>query len=130
MQKHLSPREWLHEPRALAPYTAQIREYLEGNRTSFSLALDLEGTPFQMRVWQALQEIPYGTLRSYAEIAATIGRPTASRAVGRAIGSNPIPLVIPCHRVIGKDGTLTGYRGGLPMKVALLKHEGIACGLQ
>jgi len=101
----------------------QLREYFAGDRTSFDLALDLEGTRFQRKAWLALAEIPYGETRSYAEQAARLGRPHAVRAVGHANGRNPLPIVLPCHRVIGSDGSLTGFGGGLHVKRALLDLE-------
>jgi len=102
---------------------AQIDEYLAGARTQFSLPLALHGTEFQQEVWQALQTIPYGETRSYKDIAAAIGRPKALRAVGMANNRNPIAIIVPCHRVIGRDGSLTGYGGGLPLKQRLLELE-------
>ncbi len=119
-----------------APFGAalqQLRSYFAGELTRFDLALRPEGTSFQMEVWRALLEIPYGTTVSYAEIARRIGRPQAIRAVGAANGRNPISIVIPCHRVIGSDGRLTGYGGGLPVKERLLALErgrGVAPGKQ
>lgn len=101
----------------------QIGEYFAGGRQSFDLPLDPRGTPFQMDVWQALREIPCGEMRSYAEIARAIGRPSACRAVGMANHRNPIPIVIPCHRVVGSDGSLVGYGGGLRIKRLLLALE-------
>jgi O-6-methylguanine DNA methyltransferase len=101
----------------------QLEEYLAGKRTSFDLAMDLRGTPFQLEVWSALREIPYGETRSYAEIAREVGRPAALRAVGTANGSNPLAIVVPCHRVIASDGSLGGYGGGLPLKARLLAME-------
>ena len=101
----------------------QLREYFAGRRTQFDLPLEPEGTAFQRSVWRRLQEIPYGKTISYGELARRIGNPKASRAVGMANGANPIPIVIPCHRVIGADGTLTGFGGGLPIKRALLALE-------
>lgn len=101
----------------------QLRDYLRGARQTFSLSLDLRGTPFQVAVWRAVQEIPYGALDTYAEIARAVGHPTATRAVGQAVGANPLALVIPCHRVVGSSGSLTGYRGGLPLKERLLALE-------
>ena len=101
----------------------QLREYFAGKRTEFDLPLEPEGTAFQRRVWRRLQEIPYGETISYGELAKRIGNPKASRAVGAANGKNPIPIVIPCHRVIGANGTLTGFGGGLPIKEALLGLE-------
>jgi methylated-DNA-[protein]-cysteine S-methyltransferase len=102
---------------------AQIKEYFEGKRKQFKLPLVMHGTEFQMAVWQALQNIPYGETRSYKEIAANIGRPKAVRAVGMANNRNPISIIVPCHRVIGADGGLTGYGGGLPLKQYLLELE-------
>ncbi len=108
----------------LAQAAAQIAEYWSGERTSFDLPLDLRGTEFQVAAWRALGEIPYGRTRSYGEQAALIGRPKAVRAVGQANGRNPVPIVLPCHRVIGADGSLTGFGGGLDTKTLLLRHEG------
>jgi O-6-methylguanine DNA methyltransferase len=102
---------------------AQVTEYLEGKRERFELALDLRGTRFQLAVWGALAEIPCGELRSYAEIAREIGRPLAVRAVGNAAGSNPVPLVVPCHRVVAARGRLGGYAGGTAIKARLLALE-------
>jgi O-6-methylguanine DNA methyltransferase len=101
----------------------QLQEYLTGKRTSFDLALDLRGTPFQLEVWSALREIPYGETRSYAEIAREVGRPLALRAVGAANGANPLAIVVPCHRVIASGGRLGGYAGGLALKAKLLAME-------
>ncbi len=101
----------------------QLRAYFAGRLFVFDLPLDLAGTPFQKRVWEALTTIPYGEVRSYAAVAAAISAPTAVRAVGAANGRNPIPIVIPCHRVIGSSGKLVGYGGGLPMKQLLLRLE-------
>ena len=101
----------------------QLREYFAGQRREFSLPLAPQGTAFQQQVWQALQRIPHGHTWSYAELARHIGRPKAMRAVGAANGRNPIPILIPCHRVIGADGSLVGFGGGLPTKVALLRLE-------
>src|SRR5205823_2613650 len=95
---------------------SQLTEYFEGRRRIFELSLAPQGTPFQQRVWRALLDIPYGETISYGELASRIGQPNASRAVGLANGSNPLPIVIPCHRVIGANGKLTGYGGGLPIK--------------
>jgi methylated-DNA-[protein]-cysteine S-methyltransferase len=102
---------------------AQIEEYLAGKRKQFTIPTALHGTEFQMAVWRALQNIPYGETRSYKEIAAFIGRPKALRAVGMANNRNPISIIVPCHRVIGSDGSLTGYGGGLPLKQRLLELE-------
>lgn len=102
---------------------AQLERYFAGELRQFSLPLAPAGTPFQQAVWRALEEIPYGETRSYGEIASQVGRPKASRAVGAANHRNPIPIVIPCHRVIGAGGTLTGYGGGLDRKRLLLDLE-------
>lgn len=106
-------------------YRSQLVEYLEGRRRAFDLPLELHGSEFQKDVWRTVEQVPYGYTASYGEIASLVGRPKASRAVGAANGSNPIPIVIPCHRVIGSDGSLTGYGGGLPLKRRLLALEGI-----
>ena len=103
----------------------QVSAFLAGTRRSFDLGLAPAGTAFQRRVWRALQEIPYGTTISYGTVAARIDQPRAAQAVGRANGANPIPIVIPCHRVIGADGSLTGYGGGLAVKEKLLQLEGV-----
>jgi O-6-methylguanine DNA methyltransferase len=102
----------------------QLEAYFRGELREFQLPLDFEGTDFQKRVWRQLQTIPYGQTRSYSEIAQAIGRPRAVRAVGAANGANPIAIVVPCHRVIGANGTLVGYGGGLPLKKRLLELEG------
>lgn len=115
----------MQEPAKVAPYKLQLLEYLDGKRKEFTFTLDFRGTPFQNSVWQALFNIPYGEMRSYAEIAESVGNPKAVRAVGTANGMNPIPIVVPCHRVIGKNNTLTGFRGGLQMKEELLHLEGV-----
>ena len=115
---------WTESTRgSVAVAMKQLREYFAGKRTDFALPLVPEGTPFQRSVWKALQEIPYGKTISYGELARWVGNPKASRAVGAANGQNPIPIVIPCHRVIGANGTLTGFGGGLPIKKALLELE-------
>ena len=103
----------------------ELGEYFAGARTSFDLPLAPRGTEFQQAVWRALRTIPFGETRSYADIARALGQPTATRAVGAANGKNPIAIVVPCHRVIGADGSLTGYAGGLPTKAWLLRHEGL-----
>ena len=102
----------------------QLSEYFDGSRTGFDVPLDLRGTAFQEAAWRALGDIPYGSTRSYGEQAALIGRPKAVRAVGQANGRNPVPIVLPCHRVIGANGSLTGFGGGLDLKTQLLNHEG------
>ena len=108
----------------LREVATQLQEYFTGKRREFRLALDMHGTEFQKRVWRRLETIPYGETRSYAQIAAVIGEPKAVRAVGAANGANPIPIVVPCHRVIGSSGKLTGYGGGLELKKKLLELEG------
>jgi methylated-DNA-[protein]-cysteine S-methyltransferase len=109
--------------RILTETIHQLRAYFSGDLESFSLPLAPEGTPFQLEVWRRLCDIPFGETMSYGELARLIQRPRASRAVGLANGSNPIPVVIPCHRVIGSNGKLTGYGGGLPIKEKLLALE-------
>jgi O-6-methylguanine DNA methyltransferase len=122
LQFHRVPRSY---PPSLASAVSSLRAFAEGDPRWKLPALDLEGTPFQMSVWKQLCAIPYGKTVSYGKLAASIGKPKAARAVGGAVGSNPVPLLIPCHRVIGEDGSLTGFGLGLPMKKALLSHEGI-----
>ncbi len=104
----------------------QVKEYMEGRRRSFSLTLDLRGTAFQRRVWQALLQIPYGSVVSYKEVALRIDNPKAVRAVGQANNRNPVAIIVPCHRVVGSDGSLVGYGGGLDLKKRLLRLEGMA----
>lgn len=106
----------------------QLGEYFAGRRRSFDLPLAPQGTPFQREVWHALTAIPYGKTASYGQLAARIGRPSASRAVGAANGRNPLPIVLPCHRVIGASGALAGFGGGLPVKQFLLELEGAVRG--
>lgn len=101
----------------------QLEEYWAGKRREFDLPLDLEGTAFQLRVWRALASVPFGETRRYADVARAIGAPRAMRAVGHAVGRNPVWIVIPCHRIIGSDGGLHGYAGGLDRKRRLLEHE-------
>jgi methylated-DNA-[protein]-cysteine S-methyltransferase len=114
---------WIPDAGALAEVIAQLRSYFAGERREFSLPLRTQGTPFQEGVWAALRAIPFGTTVSYGELARRIGRPSAARAVGAANGANPLPIVIPCHRVIGADRSLTGFGGGLATKRFLLAHE-------
>jgi methylated-DNA-[protein]-cysteine S-methyltransferase len=109
----------------LAAAAVQLEQYFAGVRRDFDLPLSLAGTPFQREVWHALTEIPYGETVSYGELARRIGNPRGSRAVGRANNRNPVSIVVPCHRVIGADGSLTGYGGGLERKRWLLAHEGM-----
>lgn len=106
-----------------AHVVAQLREYFAGTRRQFDLEVAMRGTPFQLAAWRALQQIPFGATASYQQQAERIGNKLAMRAVGAANGSNPIPIVVPCHRVIGKDGSLTGFGGGLDTKRWLLAHE-------
>ena len=101
----------------------QLSEYFQGKRTRFELPLDVEGTPFQKSVWNELLRIPYGETRSYGDIAKALGKPAAARAVGMANHNNPVAIVIPCHRVVGQNGSLTGYAGGLHLKQQLLSIE-------
>jgi methylated-DNA-[protein]-cysteine S-methyltransferase len=121
------PGQWLQQEEPFRLAITQLREYFAGTRRRFELALAPRGTPFQLSVWQLLRAIPYGQTVTYGEIARRLGRPEAARAVGLANGANPLPIVVPCHRVIGADGALTGFGGGLPIKRALLHLEGAAC---
>ena len=114
---------WKEDRAPLKETTRQLQAYFAGELTNFDLQLAPEGTPFQLAVWHRLCDIPYGKTISYGQLASRIGNPKASRAVGLANGSNPIPIVIPCHRVIGSNGKLTGYGGGLPIKEKLLALE-------
>ena len=114
---------WQQDGEALAPYLAEFDAYFTGRLQRFTLPLAAHGTAFQQAVWQALRDIPYGETRSYSEIARAIGKPSASRAVGAANGRNPLSIIVPCHRVIGQNGSLTGYAGGLPIKQQLLALE-------
>jgi O-6-methylguanine DNA methyltransferase len=116
-------------PGGLDAAWAQLEAYFEGRLTRFELPLAPRGTPFQQRVWQELQHIPFGETRSYGGLAKRLGNPLLTRAVGTANGANPISIIIPCHRVIGADGSLTGYAGGLDLKRALLALEGGRVGL-
>ena len=127
-QKHDRPRQpdWRRadDDPLLASARAQLNEYFEGRRASFDLPLAPRGTPFQRAVWQALLAVPFGATSTYGAIAAAVRRPKAVRAVGAAIGANPIGIVVPCHRIVGRDGSLTGYAGGLDRKAKLLALEG------
>lgn len=118
------PAEALDDLEPFVPVTAQLGEYFSGSRTTFEVALAPQGTPFQRRVWSALLEIPYGVTESYGELARRLGDANLTRAVGLANGRNPISIIVPCHRVVGADGSLTGYGGGLERKRWLLVHEG------
>jgi methylated-DNA-[protein]-cysteine S-methyltransferase len=128
-QRHRPPGEVFGEPaedpdgQPFAAASRQLREYFDGERTEFDLELALDGTAFQRRVWTALRDIPYGRTVSYGQLADRLGQPSASRAVGLANGKNPIGIIVPCHRVVGADGSLTGYGGGIERKRFLLAHE-------
>jgi len=124
------PDDWQRDDAAIADVAAQLHAYFRGERETFDLPLAPHGTEFQQLVWSALQRIPYGETRSYADIAREIGRPTAVRAVGAANGANPIPIVIPCHRVVGSNGSLTGFGGGIETKRWFLAHEARVAGLR
>lgn len=115
---------WCHDQRATQPYVSELEEYFAGKRCEFTFALDLRGTAFQMRCWNQLLSIPYGETRSYAELARAADCAKGFRAVGQANHHNPIPIVVPCHRVLASDGTLAGYGGGLDIKRKLLQLEG------
>jgi methylated-DNA-[protein]-cysteine S-methyltransferase len=119
------PSNAVVDPTAAAAAANQLEEYFAGKRGIFDFKFQPAGTGFQQEVWKELLNIPFGTTVSYADVARKIGRPAAARAVGAANGSNPIPIVIPCHRVIGSNGTLTGYGGGLDIKRKLLEQEGV-----
>ena len=110
---------------ALKRLREQLETYAAGGRKAFDIPFHLHGSPFEHRVWAALQRIPFGETRSYRQLAADLGDPKLSRAVGRANGANPVSILVPCHRVIGANGTLTGYAGGLAMKERLLRLEGV-----
>ena len=115
--------DWIESRRTFDEAIRQLEAYFSGERREFDLPLLPQGTPFQLRVWAQLREIPYGETISYGELATRLGNPKASRAVGMANGRNPLPIVVPCHRVIGSSGKLTGFGGGLPTKAALLGLE-------
>jgi methylated-DNA-[protein]-cysteine S-methyltransferase len=119
------PGTWQADDRPFADCIRQLNEYFAGDRTEFDLTLRLDGTKFQRRVWQELTRIPHGETISYAQLASRVGQPGAFRAVGSANGKNPISIIVPCHRVIGSNGQLAGYGGGLTNKVELLRLEGL-----
>lgn len=127
------PNEWPQERRygygvneeLLEPYLKKFASYWAGRLKEWDIPLDMRGTPFQKAVWTALLDIPFGSVTTYGDIARRIGRPTAVRAVAAAVGKNPLAIVVPCHRVIGANGTLTGYSGGLRLKQRLLQLEGV-----
>ena len=117
--------KWRRDHAALAEAAGQLAAYFDGELRQFDLSLSLHGTPFQQRVWRALCEVPMGQTRTYAELAQRIGAPRAVRAVGAAVGRNPISIIVPCHRIVGSDGGLRGFAGGLARKRWLLEHEGV-----
>nr|WP_106779747.1 methylated-DNA--[protein]-cysteine S-methyltransferase [Lysinibacillus timonensis] len=125
IKKHNPHAMLVENEEKLIPSIDELKEYFDGKRKDFSSSFDLLGTPFQVNVWNTLFQIPFGKTKCYSDIANEINNPKAVRAVGTAIGSNPIAIIIPCHRVLGKNGTLTGYSGGLPVKERLLQLEGI-----
>jgi len=116
-------KDWIHKQDLFLEATGQLRAYFNGERTHFDLKLNMKGTDFQKKVWQQLVKIPYGETISYGELAKRIGNPKASRAVGMANGKNPISIIVPCHRVIGKNGSLTGFGGGIAVKEHLIEME-------
>ena len=119
------PEDWVADSEFLEEAVVELREYFAGMRRRFEIKLKLRGSEFQQQVWHELSRIPYGLTRSYGEIAERIGRPGAARAVGLACGRNPLPVVIPCHRVIGANGKMTGFSSGLDIKRMLLGLEGV-----
>lgn len=120
--------ELVEDARAFADLRGQLAEYFTGTRRRFEVPLDLRGSDFQLSVWRRLKTIPYGQLRSYKQIAEQIGQPGAARAVGQAAGQNPLPILVPCHRVVAADGDLTGFAGGMFLKAQLLRLEGHTLG--
>ncbi len=124
-KSHFKTTQWEQNEQIILPYATQFSEYLHGERTQFTIPIDYIGTEFQKSIWDALLEIPFGATCSYSDIAESIQRPQAVRAVGTAIGANPVLIAVPCHRVIGKNSTLTGFRSGLEMKARLLQLEGL-----
>jgi methylated-DNA-[protein]-cysteine S-methyltransferase len=121
--------EWQRDDEAFDDVRRELDEYFAGTRLDFTVPLSPRGSAFQKQVWQALSEIPYGETTSYGKVAVSVGHPDGARAVGVANGQNPIPIIVPCHRVIGADGSLTGYGGGLDAKRWLLDHEAKHAGL-
>lgn len=121
--KQLPTFTLLEDELVMKPYVSELTDYFEGKRSSFTLPMKLYGTVFQQAVWKALEEFPYGQIVTYTDLARKLGKEKAVRAVGTAIGANPVLILIPCHRVIGKNGKLAGYRGGLTMKEKLLQLE-------
>lgn len=123
IEKRIPDHELFEDQNELEPYQAQLLEYFAQKRTKFSLPLDLRGTEFQLTVWEELMNVGFGRNATYTELAEKIQRPDAIRAVGTAVGANPILIIVPCHRILGKNGELRGYRGGLEMKKQLLELE-------
>lgn len=119
------PEDWQRDDSVAADAIQQLQEYFAGQRKTFDLALDMQGTDFQEEVWAALQTVPFGSTCTYGDLAKQIGRPKAVRALGAANGRNPVPIIVPCHRVIGANGKLTGYFGGEGIKAELLALEGV-----
>lgn len=117
------PPDWVEDAGAFDEPLRQLAEYFDGTRTTFDVRIELHGSPFQRQVWEALLEVPYGGTASYGDIARRVGRPTAARAVGAANGRNPVSIIVPCHRVVGAGGALTGYGWGTERKAWLLDHE-------
>lgn len=117
--------DWQEDESVFSDVFSQLEEYYAGKRHTFDLQFAAHGTPFQMSVWKELEKIPYGVSSTYQQIATAVGKPNAVRAVGTAIGSNPISIIIPCHRVLTSNGQLGGYAGGLPAKLSLLQTEGL-----
>ncbi len=124
LSQHVGSLEPYEDSELMVTAASQLGEYFSGARRRFDLPLDVRGTVFQRAVWSQVSRIPYGTTASYGDIAQLVGKPKASRAVGSAVGANPLPIVIPCHRVIGSEGSLVGFGAGLDVKVALLELEG------
>jgi len=123
-----APPEIHEDPGAFTDVRDQLAEYFTGQREEFTVALDPRGTPFQLKVWNALLRIPYGRLRTYGQLARAIRQPNATRAVGQAAGHNPLPILVPCHRLVGKGGSLVGFAGGITTKARLLRLEGHTLG--
>ncbi|MEM2127924.1 MAG: methylated-DNA--[protein]-cysteine S-methyltransferase [Candidatus Bathyarchaeia archaeon] len=123
--RKITPSKPIRDAMKFTKIEGRLEEYFRGNKVIFDIPLDLRGTEFQRDVWRAIYKIPYGRLSSYGRIAEEIGRPRAVRAVGNAVGANPLPIVIPCHRIIRADGGLGGYGGGIDLKLYLLSIEGI-----
>jgi methylated-DNA-[protein]-cysteine S-methyltransferase len=123
VEKRFKDVQFVQDQHFFEPYTAELMDYLQGKRMEFKAPFDLHGTPFQKEVWEALSQVSYGETKTYSDIAQDINKPASVRAVAAAIGANPLLISIPCHRVIGKNGKLTGYRGGLDMKTKLLELE-------